>query len=231
MAPRLELHSGHARLSDSLHTNVRSRFHSHVQYDIAMAAHLEALDELTSSLETSTLLDLARRFSENYKSLAQNSTEHFLTTPVTALPTGKEQGKFLAIDVGGSNLRVGFVELTGDSATADHGERQVEDAASTRIKRSHDKSWPIGDHLKMDQPEDLFNWIGDCMAEMIRQAIDDHSIPAEDDILLGVTFSFPMAYEIFTVFFIAHTNNLTARQVCQKPRCYLWERALPLPQI
>ncbi|KAJ4989137.1 hexokinase-1 [Stagonosporopsis vannaccii] len=158
-----------------------------------MVAPKDALDDLTSCLQTGTLLDLARRFSEKYRSLAQTSTEHFLITPVTALPTGKEKGKFLAIDVGGSNLRVGFVELTGVSATADHGEHDVEDVASTRIKRSHDKSWPIGDHLKMDQPEDLFKWIGDCMAEVIREAIDNDSIPTRDDILLGVTFSFPMA--------------------------------------
>jgi len=41
-------------------------------------------------------------------------TENFLVTPVTALPTGKEKGKFLSIDVGGTNLRVGFVELIGE---------------------------------------------------------------------------------------------------------------------
>ncbi|KAH6614195.1 hypothetical protein C7974DRAFT_380553 [Boeremia exigua] len=157
-----------------------------------MVASQDALAELTRCLDTSTLLDLARRFSETYTSLAKTSTEHFLTTPLTALPDGKEQGTFLAIDVGGSNLRVGFVELTGGT-TADQGNDEVEDATSTRIRRSHDKSWPIGDHLKMDQPEDLFGWIGDCMAEVIREAIDCTSIPADRDILLGVTFSFPMA--------------------------------------
>ncbi|KAJ8112656.1 hypothetical protein OPT61_g5029 [Boeremia exigua] len=158
-----------------------------------MVAYQDALDELTSCLKTHTLLDLARRFSETYKSLAQTSTEHFLVTPVTALPTGKEQGKFLAIDVGGSNLRVGFVELTGEPGTTEQENHKVEDATSTRIRRSHDKSWPIGDHLKMDQPEDLFGWIADCMAEVIREAINSSSISASDDILLGVTFSFPMA--------------------------------------
>jgi len=40
--------------------------------------------------------------------------EHFLVTPVTPLPKGKEKGKFLSIDVGGTNLRVGFVELIGE---------------------------------------------------------------------------------------------------------------------
>ncbi|KAF3045711.1 hypothetical protein E8E11_003465 [Didymella keratinophila] len=157
-----------------------------------MVASQEALDELTSWLNLDTLLNLARRFSETYKVLARTSTEHFLVTPVTALPTGKEQGKFLAIDVGGSNLRVGFVELVGESATSNPGSQGIRDA-DRAIRRSLDKSWPIGDHLKMDQPEDLFRWIGDCMAEVVRRAVDSNLIAADQEILLGVTFSFPMA--------------------------------------
>ena len=153
-----------------------------------------ALSELASCLTVHSLLDLARRFSETYQDLAKSSTEHFLTTPVTALPTGKEHGRFLAIDVGGSNLRVGIVELTGQPMTMEDGEDQTDDPISTSIKRCHDRSWPIGDHLKMDQAEDLFRWIGDCMAEVIREAIESSSIPTEYDVQLGVTFSFPMAY-------------------------------------
>jgi hexokinase len=158
-----------------------------------MVALQEALDELSGWLTLDTLLDLARRSSETYKDLAKTSTEHFLVTPVTALPTGKEQGKFLAIDVGGSNLRVGFVELAGESATCNPGNQRFQNA-DRAIKRSLDKSWPIGDHLKMDQPEDLFRWIGDCMAEVVRGAVNSNLIAADQEILLGVTFSFPMAY-------------------------------------
>lgn len=159
-----------------------------------MVASQIALDELTHCLTIDTLLDLARRFSETYKRLAKTSTEHFLVTPVTTLPTGKEQGKFLAIDVGGSNLRVGFVELVGESVKPNSDIHQIQDDVPRMIKRSFDRSWPIGDHLKMDQPEDLFQWIGDCMAEVTRGAIESKSIVADEEILLGVTFSFPMEY-------------------------------------
>ena len=158
-----------------------------------MAILEHALHELASCLTVHSLLDLAGRFSETYQDLAKSSSEHFLTTPVTALPTGKEHGRFLAIDVGGSNLRVGIVELTGQHATTGDGENQTNDSVPTSIRRCHDKSWPIGDHLKMDQAGDLFNWIGDCMAEVIREAIESSSIPTEHDVQLGVTFSFPMA--------------------------------------
>jgi hexokinase len=49
----------------------------------------------------------------------------------------------------------------------------------------------------MDKAEDLFAWIGDCIAEVITDALED--IPASveapfgDELLLGITFSFPMA--------------------------------------
>ena len=102
---------------------------------VASKGTQDAIQELTSCLNIDTLFDLARRFSETYKRLAKESTEHFLITPVTALPTGEEHGKFLTIDVGGSNLRVGLVELAGETASGSN-----EDKVSSRIKRNHDKS-------------------------------------------------------------------------------------------
>ncbi|CAA9964802.1 hypothetical protein PTNB85_08062 [Pyrenophora teres f. teres] len=165
------------------------------------AAH--AMEALTGFINTKTLLGLAHRFSATYTDLARTSTEHFLVTPVTALPTGKEKGRFLSIDVGGTNLRVGFVELIGEPDGSAKNERErsstVGENVFAQIRRSHDRNWPIGDHLKMDQAEDLFAWIGDCIAEVIRGALEEEKVgeevrlPLGDEILLGITFSFPMA--------------------------------------
>lgn len=165
-----------------------------------------AVQALTGFIDTSSLLNLAHRFSATYSDLAKTSTEHFLATPVTALPTGKEKGKFLSIDVGGTNLRVGFIELVGEQNEAASDERSrsstVGENVFQSIKRSHDKNWPIEDHLKMDQAEDLFAWIGDCIAEVVKDALNEESAstdvksPLGDEILLGITFSFPMAYVI-----------------------------------
>ncbi|KAH7395056.1 hypothetical protein DE146DRAFT_615118 [Phaeosphaeria sp. MPI-PUGE-AT-0046c] len=160
-----------------------------------------AVEALTGFINTNTLLDLAHRFSETYSDLARTSTEHFLVTPVTALPTGKERGKFLAIDVGGTNLRVGWIELLSHvDEHSSHGCKDTDDdKAFAKIKRSHDRDWPIGDHLKMDKAEDLFAWIADCIAEVVKEAITAGTVPSVSDlpsgeeILLGITFSFPMA--------------------------------------
>lgn len=172
------------------------------RHDDADAAD-EVIKALTGFINTSTLLDLAHRFSLTYADLARTSKEHFLVTPVTALPTGKEKGKFLTIDVGGTNLRVGFIELVGEQESTPESEHvrssTVGEDVFAQIKRSHDRNWPIGDHLKMDQAEDLFAWIGDCIAEVVREALEEESAnghvesPLGDEILLGITFSFPMA--------------------------------------
>ncbi|EAT83648.1 phosphotransferase [Parastagonospora nodorum] len=164
-------------------------------------ASVEAIEALSGFINTDTLLDLASRFSATYTDLALRSTEHFLVTPVTALPTGKEKGKFLSIDVGGTNLRVGLIELVGDLDDHLNGRREEDDRDNVfaKVKRSHDRNWSIEEHLKMDNAEDLFAWIGDCIAEVLIEAIEANRAASAlealfgDEILLGVTFSFPMA--------------------------------------
>lgn len=162
----------------------------------------DALKALTGFINTSLLLDLAGRFAGTYTELAKTSTEHFLVTPVTALPTGKEKGKFLSIDIGGTNLRVAFVELVGELAEPVNGEKENgtnKKDVFAKIKQSHEKNWPIGDHLKMDQAEDLFAWIADCIAQVVEEALEDAQVtggiesPLGEELLLGITFSFPMA--------------------------------------
>lgn len=152
---------------------------------------------------------LAYQFSKVYRELALTSDEQFLPTPVTSLPTGTETGQFLAIDVGGTNLRVAFIELLGDGIdlnnTANGAERSKEAiriAQRPRVRRTLEKAWPIGEHLKIDKTEDLFAWIGDCIAEVVSDYLgNDVGVRAIPEVLdLGITFSFPMMYE-------AHSMN------------------------
>lgn len=162
------------------------------------------LDEFLSplSLDEGVLYRLARRFSETYRHLALTSDQQFLPTPVTQLPTGHETGRYLAIDVGGSNLRVAFIELLGevdesDSRPTDASKRSrdtIRKAQRQRVKRTLERAWPIQEHLKKDKAEDLFAWIGDCIAEVVAESLTSDAtkkdIPAELD--MGITFSFPI---------------------------------------
>ncbi len=201
------------------------------------------------ALDLDTLHNLAYHFSKTYQHLALNSDEQFLPTPVTKLPTGQETGRYLAIDVGGTNLRVGFIELLGEadreaSANAnanhahaenhsDNGNERSRDALKKahrpRIRRTLEKAWPIGEHLKMDQAEDLFSWIGDCIAEVVSDSLKNEStklgdIPDELD--LGITFSFPMMSVIHFLYpyFLSHLlsfdifspcSRISSRSICR----------------
>ncbi|KAL6239664.1 hypothetical protein BDW75DRAFT_227025 [Aspergillus navahoensis] len=170
----------------------------------AYLEHQRKVDEFLSplSLNEAVLYKLARRLSSVYRKLALESDQQFLPTPVSKLPSGLETGRYLAIDVGGSNLRVAFIELLGDTADPDMArtsasERPLKKAQTQRVKRTLEKAWPIQEHLKMDKAEDLFAWIGDCIAEVVAESLSSDStrnaIPEELE--MGITFSFPMMQE------------------------------------
>ncbi|KAJ5200437.1 Hexokinase [Penicillium cf. griseofulvum] len=170
-------------------------------------AHHQQLEEFLSplSLDEAVLYKLARRFSTTYRNLALTSDQQFLPTPVTQLPTGRETGRYLAIDVGGSNLRVAFIELLGEAVDSDirptdateRSRDTIRKAQRQRVKRTLERAWPIQEHFKKDKAEDLFSWIGDCIAEVIAESLSSDAtkkdIPAELD--MGITFSFPIMQE------------------------------------
>ena len=159
-------------------------------------------------LDESRLYNLARRFSEVFRDLALTSEQQFLPTPVTQLPTGEEVGRYLAIDVGGSNLRVAFIELLGEDADSDRSpgnasERSrdtIRKAQRQRVRRTLEKAWPIQEHLKKDKAEDLFSWIGDCVAEVIADSLSSDATKGDipEELEMGITFSFPIMYVTFS---------------------------------
>lgn len=153
--------------------------------------HVMDVDSFLSPLVVNDecLSRLAVDFSHTYRHLALHSEDQFLATPINVLPKGTETGRFLAIDVGGTNLRVGFVELLG--AQTKHGEK---------IEKSHVKAWSIEDHFKMDNAEELFSWIGECIAEVVIDYLAQSNDPKrfEEVLPLGITFSFPMKYAFLT---------------------------------
>ncbi|KAL2808988.1 hypothetical protein BJX63DRAFT_374885 [Aspergillus granulosus] len=178
-----------------------------MEMDPSVKAYLEhqlKVDEFLSplALDEAILYRLARRLSTVYKKLALESDQQFLPTPVSKLPTGLETGRYLAIDVGGTNLRVAFIELLGDSAEPDMAltrasERPLRKAQTQRVKRTLEKAWPIQEHLKMDKAEDLFAWIGDCIAEVVAESLSSDATKGTvpEELEMGITFSFPIMQE------------------------------------
>jgi len=94
-------------------------------------------------------------------------------TYVKELPNGKEQGKFLSLDLGGTNFRVIFMELT----------KEKEFMMDSKI-------FAIPQTVMTGPGTELFDHIAQCLANFV----SDRNI--QQEILpLGFTFSFPLAQE------------------------------------
>ncbi|KAI9649827.1 N-acetylglucosamine kinase 1 [Ciborinia camelliae] len=132
---------------------------------------------------------LARSLCETFKHLAKESTNQFLPTPITEdvlKPEIEGKGRYLAIDIGGSNLRAAFIDLLG-SSTKDGVKLPGE------VNRELEKSWQIGEDHKCNNADEFFVWIGKCVAEVVQDGIDKwglQQLPSE--LPMGVTMSFPM---------------------------------------
>lgn len=86
-------------------------------------------------------------------------------------PTGKETGDYLAIDLGGTNLRVVLVKLGGNH-----------DFDTTQSK------FPLPDHMRTASSDELFDFIATCLKTFV-----DEEFPngVSQPLPLGFTFSYP----------------------------------------
>ncbi|ATY63794.1 hexokinase family protein XprF, putative [Cordyceps militaris CM01] len=179
-----------------------------------MAAQDQLLEKFLEpiQIDLETCHALTYGFFDCFKALAANPTDQFLPTPISdailrpIADTGC--GRNLAIDIGGTNLRVGFIELLGkqqgavqkNDANGAHGVDAINGATlakgtlhtpPSRIRRLFEKSWPIDNQLKNDNAEALFRWIGRHIAQVVGDAYDELDLSRTESLPMGVTFSFP----------------------------------------
>lgn len=60
------------------------------------------------------------------------------------------------------------------------------------MQRPLERSWPIANHLKNDNADSLFSWIGRCIADVVEEGCATFHVRTDEPLPLGVTFSFPM---------------------------------------
>merc|ERR1712000_415960 len=89
-----------------------------------------------------------------------------------AFPDGDEQGTFLALDMGGTNLRVCEITLTEEKGEFD-------------IIQS---KYRMPEELKTGTAEELWEYIADCLQQFIEYHHDEGDLA---DLPLGFTFSYP----------------------------------------
>ncbi|KAG1396873.1 hypothetical protein G6F58_011632 [Rhizopus delemar] len=100
----------------------------------------------------------------------EGATVPMIPSFVTGRPTGQETGSYLALDLGGTNLRVCEFELKG----AGHYELRQQ-------------KYVISEELKKGDMRHLFDFIADCVDNFI---FEYHTTP--QTLYLGFTFSFPV---------------------------------------
>ena len=98
-------------------------------------------------------------------------------TFVTRLPSGREVGKFLALDLGGTNFRVLLIEIG---------------ARGRFVMES--EVFAVQEELMTGTGAALFDHIASCLASFIKEKhLERENLP------LGFTFSFPLIQEGLTV--------------------------------
>ncbi|KAK3679348.1 N-acetylglucosamine kinase 1 [Recurvomyces mirabilis] len=98
------------------HSMKRKREHHVVEraYEKSMEEFsTQTRDLLAVSCGSARLLEMSERIREEYLQRLQSSDISMLPSYLHTLPTGTEQGDFLALDVGGSTFRIAVIRLTG----------------------------------------------------------------------------------------------------------------------
>jgi hexokinase len=102
----------------------------------------------------------------------EGGTIPMVPTWVMSFPTGEETGTFLALDMGGTNLRVCEITLTEEKGEFD-------------ITQS---KYRMPEDLKSGTAEELWEYVADCLQQFIEY---HHESETLKDIPLGFTFSYP----------------------------------------
>ncbi|KAK0708336.1 hypothetical protein B0H67DRAFT_337912 [Lasiosphaeris hirsuta] len=95
------------------------------------------------------------------------------------LPTGHERGQFLALDVGGSTLRVALVELRG---------RGAKGSASNIVRFD---SFKIDNQVRALVGVAFFDWMAARILQTVAEGSKQGHSP-EDPLLMGLAWSFPI---------------------------------------
>lgn len=138
-------------------------------------AHVLGNIERQFLLTPEGLCDIVEHFNQlmHYGLNNKNAAMPMIPTFVTGLPDGTEQGTFLAMDLGGTNLRVCAITLKG--------------GGDVSIKQ---EKYKVQDSLKLGPVADLFSY----MAESVDVFLNENEVDTQDDetLSMGFTFSFPI---------------------------------------
>lgn len=135
----------------------------------------EAKSVLTDHFTVPNMLSMSQNIRKQILHNAQASTIAMLPSFNYTLPSGKEKGTYLALDIGGSTLRVALVELLSEDC---------------HINFRRVSTCPITDDIKRSEGRAFFAWVADRIHDLLVQ--DKHGYGLNIPLLMGVSWSFPI---------------------------------------
>ncbi|KAK6361876.1 hypothetical protein TWF730_005588 [Orbilia blumenaviensis] len=152
----------------------------------------ELLDnELFANIPAGDMQEISKSLTASYATGLKESTASMLPSHIYFLPNGQETGYYLAVDLGGSTLRVAIVHLEGYKDPSLRGSPIA--ASNPRpMNIVSIRSWAGAkvDHLKTLTGDAFFDWIADKIGEVIEEKFGTRT---KTELLpLGLSWSFPI---------------------------------------
>lgn len=138
----------------------------------------EAEAALLGPVSGDGLLDLSSGLRKQMLEGLEKDVQCMLPSYSYQLPRGSERGQYVALDVGGSTLRVALVELRG---------RDVENHSEIVSMRN----FRIGKDIKDLEGMEFFNWMAARIAETLSSNLNREHSP-EKPLPLALAWSFPI---------------------------------------
>ena len=164
------------------HSRKRKRIRHVVErtYEKSMedfAADVKGL--LEAPVHVERLSDMSTKLQDEYRASLRASNMSMLPSYQHTLPTGNERGDFLALDVGGSTLRIALIRLAGKGNDGD----------GLQVRRI--RSFPIDERIRQLTGQLFFDWMAARIGEMI--SVYNHINGTTNARLeMGLTWSFPV---------------------------------------
>ncbi|CAG8744444.1 8850_t:CDS:2, partial [Racocetra fulgida] len=142
----------------------------------ASNAQLSAIDGIAKEFDLTVekLSEIIKYFCNEMDKGLEKTGMNVAMIPMTGVPTGKEVGTFLALDLGGTNLRVCEFTFEGEG-----------------IVKSKQHKYRITEAQRTGSGRQLFDFIADCVDKFLAEFVTDYTENAKI-FKMGFTFSFPV---------------------------------------
>ncbi|KAM0278973.1 hypothetical protein ACHAQH_004839 [Verticillium albo-atrum] len=142
----------------------------------------EVEDLILGPLLHDGLLELSHALKTQFRNRLQTDPACMLPSFNHRLPTGLEKGRYLALDVGGSTLRVALVELRGHDYEVRCKESEIVSM----------KSFRIGKTIKDLEGVAFFDWMADRIVETLENEEEGHRGEHDAALPMALSWSFPI---------------------------------------